>query len=162
VDADVAPEQLAPVADAGLEPGDVLGDVGEACARGSGGVLRRAGCREGLQLRADVGDVGQVGDVDRGGERAAPGIGDHEPVALQPLQRLADGGATGAELLGERVVVQRVARPDVQHDQAITDSLVRLVGERRRSGQLRGETHDHPLTTSDSGTYRTPPTDISV
>jgi hypothetical protein len=92
--------------------------------------------------------VGQIGDVDRGGERAAPRIGDHEAIALQSLQRFAHRRAPRAEFLGERVVVQRVTWPDVQHDQSISDPLVRPVRERRRSGQLCCETHDHPLTTS--------------
>src|SRR5690606_26925383 len=144
---DVAAQELAPVVDAGLELGHVLRQLGEAGAGGGGGGDRRAGRRERLQLRADLRDVGEVGDVDRGGERAAPGVGDDEPVAFEALERLAHRGAPGAELLGERLVVERVARADVEHDQAIADALVGLVRERSRPGQLRCETHVHPLTT---------------
>jgi hypothetical protein len=145
VDLDVATQELASVMDPGLEPGDVLGQLREVGPAGIGGGARRPGGRERFEFHADLGDVGEIGDVDRGREGAAPGVGDDETIALQPLQRFAYGSASGAELLGERVVVQRLPRPDVEHDQAVPDPLVRPVGERRRhtgrGGQLRRHTH---------------------
>src|ERR671920_249284 len=59
-----------------------------------------------------------------------------EPVALQALQRLADRRATHAERLRQRVVVDRLTGPDVQHDELVADGEI---GPVRQGGRLRVE-----------------------
>ena len=61
------------------------------------------------------------------------GYDDHEPVDLEPLQRLADRRATHAERPRQLVVVDRLAGLDVQHDQLVPDGEVGPVRQGRRS-----------------------------
>lgn len=90
VDLDVALDQLASVGGPSRQDGDVPGKLGESLASGATGGLRRPGRGERLQLGADLGDVGEIGDVDSGGERAAARVDDHETIHLELLQRLPD------------------------------------------------------------------------
>jgi len=56
------------------------------------GPLRGQGCRQALELHADLGEPGLVGDVDPGDARPAPGVGDRQLFQCQSLQRIADRG----------------------------------------------------------------------
>ncbi len=122
---------------------ELVGEVGQFRADLFVRVLGGATGREGFQLHADLGDVGQVGDVHGGGEGAATGIGDHQPVDFEAFECFPDRCATHAEGLGHRDVVDRGHGWDVEHDQFVLERGVGTVGQ--RDGRLfeltRGDGH---------------------
>jgi hypothetical protein len=59
------------------------------------------------------------------------GVGDHEAIALELLQRLSHWSSTRAEVLRQCIVTERLTRPDVEHDETVPDGLVCPVAEGR-------------------------------
>jgi hypothetical protein len=78
---------------------------------------------------AQIRDAAGLGHVDDRGERATTRVRDDEVVGLQALERLAHRGAPDAELGGDRDVVDRLARADVEHDETVLEPAVGEVGE---------------------------------
>src|SRR5699024_2499439 len=76
-----------------------------------------------LEHFAHLGDRGQVGEVDGAGERSAPGEGDDQVVALESLERFADGGPPDFELLAQGRLVDGVTGGDVEHDESVAKDL---------------------------------------
>ena len=144
VHAEVPPHQLGSVGPHDvqrLDPGRELVEFGPRRARGALGGPPRG---QGFELDADLRDVREVGDVHAGREGPAPGVRDHQPVDLQPLQRLAHRRAAHAERLRQLVVVDRLAGLDVQHDQLVPDGEIRPVRQGHRSRvQLRWGQRSH-------------------
>ena len=87
-----------------------------------------------LELRAHVGDVREVGDVDLRGERAAAREHRDEVLEREPLDRLAHRRAAHLELAAEQVLVDRRARRDPQRDDPVAQLDVRAIGQ-----QLAGD-----------------------
>src|SRR5699024_6811456 len=84
-----------------------------------------------LEHFAHLGDRGQVGEVDGAGERSAPGEGDDQVVALESLERFADGGPPDFELLAQGRLVDGVTGGDVEHDESVAKDLVGAIGQGR-------------------------------
>jgi hypothetical protein len=89
-----------------------------------------------LQLRAHVGDVGQVGDVDLRGERPPPREHGDEVLQGEALDRLAHRRAADAELAAEPVLVDRRPGGDRQGDDPVAQVGIRAIREQR--ARLRG------------------------
>ena len=103
----------------GIQLCDGVGDVHQFAAHGVAGPAGSTACRQWFQELPDFRDVRQLGEVHTGGEGPAARVGNHQVVHLQPLDRLAHRGAAEAELGGQLPVVDRLARPDLQHDQLV-------------------------------------------
>src|SRR5215472_5805489 len=103
--------------------------------------MRRCRGSDWLQLPAYLGDVAEISDVDLRGERAAARISDDEPLAFEVLERLAHRRPAEAQLAAELVVIDGRAGPDLEHDEPVTNDLVRLLGEGRRLAAHRTRRH---------------------
>ena len=90
-----------------------------------------------LELRANVGDVGKVGDVDLRGERPAPREDRDQVLEREALDRLADRRAPDLELAAERVLVDRRAGGDPQGDDPVAELGISAIGEQLAGLSLR-------------------------
>jgi len=73
--------------------------------------------------------AGQVGDVHTGREGAAPRVGDHQSVVLEPLERFAHRGASHLQFARHMEVVDRLTGPDLQGDQPVPQGQVGAIGQ---------------------------------
>lgn len=106
--------------------------------------------------------------------RCRAGVGRDQALVLEPLQRLADRRPPDAEGLRELLLVDRGARADLEHDEAVADGAVGALGEGQllaaglsapgipAHGPGRQLLHECPLDLSGELPYRTAQTDISV
>ncbi len=111
-----------------LDPRDRLGK----CRQPGPGVGRRDAGRTSrsrrLQQLSNLGDVSQVRHVDSRSEGAATGVGDDQPVTLEALERFPHRGTAKSELGCQPVVIDRLARPDIEHHQSFAHDVVSAVG----------------------------------
>lgn len=148
----VEPHQGGPVVTRRIETANLLGHGAQLGPHLVGRGGRRSVGGERLELLAQVGDGAQLGDVDRRRERAAARVGDDQMVGLQAFEGLSHRSAAESEGVREPAVVDRLARPDVQHDQPIPDALVGRVrqrdrcADRRRGGRLNVGHTKSPLS----------------
>ncbi len=93
--------------------------------------------RQALELHADLGEPGLVGDVDPGDEGAPPGVGDRELLQRQPLERVADRGQPQPQRRAQRLLVERCARLQAHRHDGVADLAVRLVHQPLPPGSRR-------------------------
>ena len=83
-----------------------------------------------LDLRAQLEQLLDLLERQTRDDRAAMRIERHEPFGLELTQRLAHGNAAHAELVGERVLPQRLAFGIVAAQDALAQRFDRHAGDR--------------------------------
>lgn len=89
---------------------------------------------QGFQLRPDLRYKGKVSYFHAGGKGPPPRICNDKPIQLQALQCFTHRRPANLQVPCELVIIEEVARFDVQHQQAIPEAFVRDVSQ----GFLRG------------------------
>jgi hypothetical protein len=97
---------------------------------GGGGAGRGAGRRESFQAEADLGDLDQVRQADRGDERAPARQQLDEVVHGQPLERLAHRCPPHAQPRGDVDLAHRRARRQLEEDDLVPERPVDPVPQR--------------------------------
>jgi len=82
-----------------------------------------------LEVGAYLGDMHDVGGLDRGDRRAAPRLHGDQPFEREALDRVAQRRAADRELRHQLVLAQDRARPQLDRDDAIAQFLVGAVGD---------------------------------
>jgi hypothetical protein len=96
--------------------------------------LGREARRISLEQLTDLGQAGEVADVDARHEHPAAGEDLDEVRLCEHPHRLADRGATHAELLHQLRLVQNCARRQLEGDDHVPNRVVGAVGERTAVG----------------------------
>ena len=90
-----------------------------------------------LELGAHLGDVLDVGGLDRTDEGAAPGLHLDEVLEREPLDRLAQRRAADADVLHQLVLPQHGARREMKRHDPVTQVDVRALGDEPRGRGVR-------------------------
>jgi hypothetical protein len=93
--------------------------------------------RVSLELRAHLGDVLDVGRLDRGDERPTAWLHGHEVLEREPLHGLAQRGAADAELAHQLVLAQDGARREAQRHDPVAKLHVGVLGDQPRGRGVR-------------------------
>src|SRR5947208_15678933 len=107
-----------------------------------------------LEHDADLGDAGQIGDVDVGDERAAVGDRSNEVFPCEALEGFANRGPPDAELLAQPGFVDHRAGRHLQAHDPVEDACVRLLALRSRRDRF-GDRHSPSLAGPPAGRYAT-------
>ena len=122
---------LAAISCSTLAPARLVAQLLAAARCGRRDARRGAGGRRGLEQRAHLVEVEQIGAVERAHDRAAVGLDLDQPLRLELQQRLADRRAAGAEALRERLRPQPLARLQLAFEDRVLELIADPAGARR-------------------------------